>query len=274
MRVTLNGAASSAISTRASTAPRVSPTVAFALKFGLNEATRARASRLPHPAITPPWLPRLRHLEVRDKDDGLLTPALSYREKPSDSDRLSDLPRLLGEEAVIDVVRNLYDVVVTRHPLGIPRGNDKVTLSPLLSKHLRGRFDAAQACQDDYFRQNPPRTEPKPAWLSAGLFSGDGVLATPTADLVDHKERQDDGSFLVLVWLSREDAAQRNSNPPAPRWRNWHVIAHVKSEDGRFVIDDVQLFSDDATDGSSRHLSDLFAGCDGPRWVGMGDAIR
>jgi len=44
-----------------------------------------------------------------------------------------------------------------------------------------------------------PAEIPKPAWFSAGLFSGDGALALPGADLVDHKERQGDDSFLVFV---------------------------------------------------------------------------
>jgi hypothetical protein len=48
----------------------------------------------------------------------------------------------------------------------------------------------------------------------------------------------------------------------------------VKAEDGRFVVDDVRLFSDDAIDGPSRLLSDSFTGCDGPNWVGVGSTIR
>jgi len=219
--------------------------------------------------------PKLTYLGVQDKDDGLLTPILGRSDKASDSDRLSDLPRLLDEEAAIDITRNLYDAVVARHPLGIPQGQDKVRISSLLSKRLREQFKTAQACQDDYFRQNSrPAETSKPAWFSAGLFSGDGVLALPSADLVDHKERQDDGSFLVFVWLSHEDSAQPNSVRPAPRWRNWHVSAHVKSEDGRFVVDDIRLFGDEAIDGPYRQLSDLFLGCDGPRWVGVGTMIR
>jgi hypothetical protein len=164
---------------------------------------------------------------------------------------------------------------VAHHPLGIPRGQDRASITPLLSRRLHKQLGAVQSCQADYLRQYPrPARATQPAWLNAGLFSGDGALALPGADLVDHKERQEDGSFRVFVWLSREDSARSDSASPASRWRIWHVSALVKSEDGRFVVDDVRLFGDDSKDGPSRLLSDSFAGCDGPRWVGIGSAIR
>jgi hypothetical protein len=215
---------------------------------------------------------KLTYLEVQDKDDGLLTPVPvdGNMEKASDSNRLSDLPRLLDEEAAIDVTRDLYDAIVARHPLGIPHGQDKARISPFLSKRLRKQLETAQACQDDYLRQYPhPAALPKPAWFNAGLFSGDGALALPGADLVDHKNRQDDGSFLVFVWLSRAGSVPANSSPIESRWRNWHVSALVKSEDGRYVVDNVRLFGDDSMDGPSQTLSDLSVGCDGSHWVGV-----
>jgi len=67
-------------------------------------------------------------------------------------------------------------------------------------------------------------------------------LALPGADLVDHKEQQKDGSFWVFVWLSREDSAAPNSSPAGSTWKNWHVSALVKSEDGKYVVDNVRLF--------------------------------
>jgi hypothetical protein len=121
--------------------------------------------------------PKVKYIVVRDKDDGLLTPvpADGNSEGSSDSDRLADLPRLLGEEAVIDVTRKLYDAVVAHHPLGIPSGQDRLTFGPLLSKRLYGQLETAQTCRADYFHQNPgPAKATKPAWFNAGLFSGDG----------------------------------------------------------------------------------------------------
>ena len=221
--------------------------------------------------------PEVTYIGVQDKDDGLLTPVSTdgkIKEVP-DSVRLSELPRLLDEEAVIDVTRTLYDGVVAHHPLGIPKGQDKVGTSPLLSKRLRAQLETAQACQADYLRQNPSHTGmPKPAWFKAGLFSGDGALASPGADLVDLKERQADGSFQVLVWLSHEDSAVTDSAPPTSRWRTWRVSTLVKSEDNRFVVDDVRLFGDDSIDSQSRLLSNSFTGCDGSRWAGIGSTIK
>jgi hypothetical protein len=220
---------------------------------------------------------KLTYLGVQDKDDGLLTPvpADGNMERASDSGRLGDLPRLLDQQAVIDVTRKLYDAVVAHHPLGIPRGQDQIRISPLLSKRLREQLQTEQACQADYIRQHLGSAEAtKPAWLNAGLFSGGGELALPGADLVDHKEQQKDGSFLVLVWLSRENPTAPDSAAPVSRWRTWHVSALVKSENGRFVVDDVRLFGDDSLDGRSRLLSDQFSGCEGPRWVGVASTVR
>jgi hypothetical protein len=215
--------------------------------------------------------PRVKYIGVRDKDEGLLTPPAGTGDPVSDSDRLSDLPRLLNEESVIDVTRDLYDTVVARHPLGIHQGADQTGIVPLLSKRLKIQLATAESCQQDYLRQVPGRgTSHKPAWLKAGLFSGEGKLALPNADLVDHKVRQDDGSFVVLVWLSRKES----SVPPSPTanatWKNWRADARVISEDGQFVVDDVRLFDGVSADSSSHLLSDFFSGCDGPRWAGDG----
>ena len=214
--------------------------------------------------------PKVQYLNISDKDDGLLKPMDDHSDKISDSDKLSELPRLLAEEAVIDVTRNLYEAVVARHPLGIPRGQDKVKLRPLLSKRLREQLDTAQACQADYQRHNPhPSVRTNPAWFMAGLFSGDGSLALPSSEFVDRKTRQDDGTFLVRVWLSHESPRILDTAPPASRWRTWHVSAVVKSEDGRFVIDDVQLFGSDLDEDPPRLLSASLSGCDGGRWAGI-----
>ncbi|HEV2577235.1 MAG TPA: hypothetical protein VGU25_08490 [Acidobacteriaceae bacterium] len=206
---------------------------------------------------------------VRDKDDGLLTTFNDNRDEVPDSNTLSDLPRLLDEEAVIDVTRNLYDAIVARHPLGIPRGQDMMKISPLLSKSLRAQLQTAQACHDDYLRQHPRRENlPEPRWFNAGLFTGDSKLAAPKAALADHKERQQNGSFQVRVWLSRDDIAPKSSSA-ALQWRTSHVSALVKSEQARFVLDDIRLFAGDSADSPSHLLSESFAGCDGRHWVGV-----
>jgi hypothetical protein len=106
------------------------------------------------------------------------------------------------------------------------------------------------------------------------LFSGEGKLALPNGDLVDHKVRQGDGSFVVLVWLSHKESGVPPSPTANATWKNWRADARVISEDGHFVVDDVKLFDGVSADSSSHSLSDFFSGCDGPRWVGVGATDR
>ncbi len=59
------------------------------------------------------------------------------------------------------IVRRLYRVVVARHPLGIPKGEDMTILAPYLSKALLHRIDVARTCYDDWIRQHPdPNLKP------------------------------------------------------------------------------------------------------------------
>ena len=174
----------------------------------------------------------------------------------------------------IDAARNLYDTVVEHHPLGIPQGDDSARIMPLLSASLRKQLQDAQACQEDYLHQSPASDRnQKPAWFNAGLFSGEDELAAPGAALIDHKEQKDDGSFHVIVWLSRKESVVPNSAASASSWRNWHVSVAVRAEDGRFAIDDVRIFDGLSADSPSHLLTDFFAGCSGSRWLGVESRI-
>jgi hypothetical protein len=207
---------------------------------------------------------KLTYLRVEDKDDGLLTPIEGSQEKPSNTNRLSDLPHLLDEEAVIDVTRTLYDAVVANHPLGSPHANFEARIKPLLSNRLNQQLEAAKVCRHDNLRQNPgTRINPNLAWPNVGLFSGGGELALPTAELVDQKERQDDGSFRVTVWLSRQ-IADVDPAITTTRWKNWRVLATVRSDGGQSVVDDVRIFDGLTLNSPSHLLSDSFSSCDGP----------
>ena len=218
---------------------------------------------------------KVKSISVRDKDDGLLTTFSDSSDEVSDSNKLSDLPRLLNQQSVIDVTRNLYDAVVAHHPLGVPRGQDMVRIGPFLSKRLRQQLETARACRVDYLRQHPrPSNSREPGWFNTGLFSGDGKLALPTSTLVDQKDLREDGAFQVRVWLSRSDNPEPEPSAPVSQWTTWQVSALVKPEQGRFVVDDVRLFAGDTTDTPSRLLSDSFSGCDGPNWVGASGSAK
>jgi len=221
-----------------------------------------------------PGAPTLDYMKVIDKDERLLSYVVSDSDKPSDSDRLSDLQHLLDQQAVIDVARNLYNIVLEHHPIGIPRGDDSAKIMPLLSASLRKRLQTAHACQEDYIRQFPTSDrDQEPAWFNAGLFSGEAELAAPTAELVDHKEPNDDGSFRVIVWLSRQVSLAPKSAASGSSWINWHVSVVVKAEDGKFVIDDVRIFDGLSADSRSHLLTDSFVGCNGSRWVSLDSRI-
>ena len=168
------------------------------------------------------------------------------------------------------VVRELYQQVVARRPLGIPKGEDKTALWPFLSKRLIQKLDSAQSCEDDYLRQLPDKNgKPAFGWLETGLFSGSNEWAIPASAAVERTELMKDGTFRVFVRLTYKESFETYGKPPDPTHPfDWHVAAVVISEEGRFVVNDVLLFRDDSKKIASR-LTDSFAGCDGPRWVGI-----
>lgn len=167
------------------------------------------------------------------------------------------------------VVRGLYQVVVASRPLGIPKGRVKAAIWPFLSKRLAQQLEAAQACEDDYFRQHATDTgRIQFAWLERGLFSGEDERAMPAEAVVERTDPQQDGSFRVYVTLTHNDTGEAYGrlSDPANTF-HWQAAAVVITEDQRFVVDDVLLFKDDSTKIPSR-LADSFPGCDGSHWVG------
>jgi hypothetical protein len=168
------------------------------------------------------------------------------------------------------IVQHLYAYIVNRRPLGIPTGADKAAIWPCLSKRLVQILETAQACEDDYVRKHAGSDE-KPAfvWLEMGLFSGDVEMALPTEVVVEGTEHHHE-TFLVCVRFTYDDSVydpdRYHASDAAPLF-HWHGAAVVIEEDGRFVIDDILVFTEDSTTLAFR-LSDVFRGCDGPQWVG------
>ena len=167
------------------------------------------------------------------------------------------------------VVRQLYGHIIARRPIGIPSGADKEAIWPLLSRKLVGQLDAAQACEADYRRLHAADDgKPEFGWLESGLFSGEHEMALPAEVTVERTERFAAGSFRVLVQFTYRESFDTSSRTPhrtsALRWRG---AALVVSENGRFVVDDVEVFEKGSATAHSR-LSRAFVGCDGPRWVG------
>src|SRR4029077_7367929 len=100
------------------------------------------------------------------------------------------------------VVRELYQRVVARRPLGIPKGEDKAAVWQFLGKKLIQRPDAAQSCEDDYLRQRPDKSgKPAFGWLETGIF-GSNERAIPAAAAVERTEPTRVGTFRVNLRLT------------------------------------------------------------------------
>jgi hypothetical protein len=179
-------------------------------------------------------------------------------------------PNAPVDQSPESVVRELYQQIVARKPLGIPKGEDKAALWPFLSKRLIQKLHAAQSCEDDYLQQRPDKNgKPAFGWLETDLFSGSNEWAIPSAASVERTEAMKDGTFRVYVRLTYKESFETYGKPPDPTHTfDWHVAAVALSEEGRFVVTDVLLFKDDSTKIASR-LTDSFTGCDGPHWVGI-----
>ncbi len=165
------------------------------------------------------------------------------------------------------MVRSLYNEVVARHPVGIPKDADMKAFAQYLSKSLLHRIDLARACEDDYYRQHQnSNLKPNIEWLEFGLFSGGMENAGPHGFHILDTGPEKNGSFRVIVELFIIFGMPTNPDPSV-----WHVAVIVVREDGKFVVNDVIFLKDYSTHEPEFRLSaTLASGCDGPRWVGHG----
>ncbi len=227
-------------------------------------------------------------VQVGNSKDGIVgPPSLFYRSidvwegtfvLTGGAERLSALAGLLDQPVVIENVEKLYEEIAAHHPIGIPAGEKLATIAPFLSKRLVQQLQTAQECQDDYGRQHPIASGmSKPRWLKSGLFSGEGGHSSPVGASVSRKEKQNDGSFLVDVDLEPVEAVidRKHGLPRAfSGGYTWQVVAHVISEDGHFMVDDVRIFDGFPAVGPSHLLSESFVGCDGSHWTGLASANK
>jgi hypothetical protein len=156
-----------------------------------------------------------------------------------------------------------YREIVRYHPIGIPTGEAKQALWPLLSARLARRLETLRACEDDYYRKNRKRLEaeqlkPTIGWLESGLFSGENEEAIPAEVQVARVEPAGEGRFRVHVGFTYRDAGTLQ----------WTGIAVVVLESGRYAIDDY-IPIDERSGKELTPLSTDFPECKGPRWVGL-----
>jgi len=159
------------------------------------------------------------------------------------------------------LVRKLYTQVISRQPIGVTTRAHMTLFAPFLSKALQHRIALTAACEADWFRQHR-RTDLKPefGWLELGIFSGDQEMAEPSAFQIKKTQTEKDGAIRIYVRLEH---AESNGRP----W-TWQVVAIVRQEDGRYVVDDV-IYLGDKGDPSEARLSQILSdGCDGAHWIG------
>jgi hypothetical protein len=172
----------------------------------------------------------------------------------------------------VAVVQRLYEYVVQHHPLGMPSDAEMQTVGPLLSSRITAILDAGRACEADYFRQYKEALsdgKPEFGWLERGLFSGENESAGPVEFRIVKSAPGPSGGKRVVVELTyRETSETYCCWAPDPRSHySWRVAVLVKTENGRFVIDDV-VHDPERVDRSRWRLSTSFHGCAGGRWVG------
>lgn len=167
-----------------------------------------------------------------------------------------------------EAVAKLYQAIVRYQPIGIPTGEARKALWPLLSTRLRRSLGDARGCELHYAKLHP-RSDEKPdyGWLEAGLFSGFNERATPhAAEIVKSEDEGGGRTRVYVVFTYRDPNAKLHPNLPAEY--QWHGAAVVTREYGRFLIDDFVAFEDDSLDVAG-DIEDVLAGCDGGRWVGL-----
>jgi len=160
-------------------------------------------------------------------------------------------------ESALETVRLFYNAVIKYHSSGIPFGQTKRALRPLMSKRLAQEIYGLGACEKDYFRRygeilHAHTLKAAIPWGESGLFTGPNDASTPTSFRILGSRSV--GANRVYVLLAfKEDWGESEGDVTA-------VL-----ENGRWVIDDyVAMYEND-------ELSRLSAGylqCKDGRWVG------
>jgi hypothetical protein len=161
------------------------------------------------------------------------------------------------------MVRSLYQLVMTRKPVGIsatPRF--LTTYGPYLSRSLVEKIRVDRRCEQDWMRRfSNDMTKPPFEWLELDLFTGTTDSGELSSYWIVSAEPRADGSTRVLVRFKE------------PRWQfaassTWDALLRVLKENGRFVVADIDFPASDATGPAMKLTAVLWSGCRGPRWVG------
>lgn len=182
------------------------------------------------------------------------------------------IPQRPATESVKEAVRIFYNLITKYQPLGIPKGETRQSLWPLLSSRLARKLDMLQACEDDYHRPNGDRDRREQlkaeiGWAESGLFSGAPEAASPSSFVITKVLPKPNGSFEVhLRFTYKNTYPYADGSPRNGQW-DYRGIVYVVLENGRYLIDDfVPLYGESKP---YRALSQRYEGCRGGKWVGI-----
>jgi hypothetical protein len=166
----------------------------------------------------------------------------------------------------VDVVRDFYTYIIKYRPLGIPNGQAKKALWPLMSKRLVRELETLQSCEDHYFRRygeylRANQLKPGVGWLEDGLFSGTNEAASPSRFSILSSKAV--GENRVNVHLKFAHKQTYCCGYP-PQYEHYEGVVTVILEGDRFVVDDFLPLGVTPL----RRLSDGYPDCKGGEWVG------
>jgi hypothetical protein len=171
-----------------------------------------------------------------------------------------------ASQSALDAVRVFYTYITRYQPIGIPQGQAKKALWPLLSKRIVRELDGLQACDDDYYRRYGDVLEAnhyKPAtpWLEEGLFSGPNEAASPMKfSILDSRAVGEDRVDVHLRFTQKQTYWRGH---PAS-YDHFEGVVTAILDNNRWVIDDfVAMYENDEL----LRLSDGYPECKEDQWV-------
>jgi hypothetical protein len=171
--------------------------------------------------------------------------------------------------ASLDAVRAFYNIITKYQQLGIPYGQAKKALWPLMSKRLAQELDSLGACDDDYYRRfgeilRTNTYKPATPWLEEGLFTGPDDAATPRIfRILGSRSIGDNRVDVDLRFTTKQSYSPDLGLPPS--YDHYEGVITAILENNRWVIDDyVAMYDNDEL----KRLSAGYSECKGAQWVG------
>jgi hypothetical protein len=155
------------------------------------------------------------------------------------------------------MVASFYKKVIARPTFLF---DDQKVFAPYLSKGVLQGFDDANACYEDWQRQNPGTTDKPPFGIEFKPFTA-GIEYFPQTFHIERTELRKDGSFLVYVTFTYSDPTGKLV---------WHAAVTVVRENGRPVVGEIVFPEEGNGQPYEERLSKALkqTGCNGRRYVG------